>query len=249
MAQIEMILSDKSQRFGDYEAFAISSKFAIHIEPSFSYDDLSDTKRRLIDTIWEKEQKRRNGKLHEGKILSAISFDEASLTGQFVPYKYYLAQLCDPSLKPDLKIVPVSISGVTLIGDEVIVARRAAWVAQYPGRYELAPSGGVRPQEDLEALDIKQQLLEELTEEVGIAPSQVKGVKYFTLVHDHKEDGIELCAEIRLKTTSLIISSTKEYPQIMALPCAEVEGFVRQRTEEFVPLSLILLKLKKLISS
>lgn len=251
MATSEMKTSSKSHKhFEDYETLMISSKFMIQLEPSDSYEGLSDAKKRLIQTNWDKEQKRRDGKLHEGAILSAISYDNKGLKGQFVPYKYYLAQLYDPSLKADLKIIPVSISGMTLIGDgdQLLLAKRASWVAQYPEKYELAPSGGVRPPaKDLDAVDLKLQLLEELVEETGIESKEVKSVKFFTLVHDHTEDAVELCAEIHLKTSSLILSSSREYSQMMIIPCQELDSFTKNQKEEFVPLSLILLKLKKLI--
>lgn len=245
MAQIEMKSKASSEVHG---AIAINSRFTIALQPSTSYSFLAETKKSLIQTIWDQEQKKRDGKLHEGAILSAISYDSKSLVGQFVPYKYFFAQACDPSLKPDLKIVPVSISGMTLIGEEIIIAKRASWVSQYPNCYELAPSGGIRPPgRDLEAVDLKVQLLDELQEEIGMNRTHVKSVKFFSLVHDEKEDAIELCAEIRLKPSCLILSSTSEYSQVIAIPCQELEGFVRDHKDEFVPLSLLLLRLKKLI--
>lgn len=235
--------------FGGYSIFAINSKFFVDLEPSTSYSFLSEAKKSLIQTIWGQEQKKRDGKLHEGAILSAVSYDNMSLVGQFVPYKYYLAQRCDPSLKPDLKIVPVSICGMTLIGDEIIIAKRAPWVSQYPNCYELAPSGGVRPPgRDLDAVDLKVQLLDEMQEELGLDNAHVKSVKFFSLVYDKEEDAVELCAEIRLKPSRLILSSTSEYSQVITIPCQELESFVKDHKEDFVPLSLLLLRLKKLIS-
>ncbi len=251
MAQVEMksVASEEMQSFEGYGTHAITSKFLVELQPSTSYSFLPDSKKNLIQTIWDQEQKKRDGKLHEGAILSAVSYDSTSLVGQFVPYKFFLAQMCDPSLKPDLKIVPVSICGMTLIHEDVIIAKRAPWVSQFPNCYELAPSGGVRPPgRDFNAVDLKAQLLDELEEEIGMGPAHVKSVKFFSLVHDEKADAIELCAEIRLKPSRLILSSTSEYSQVIAVPCQELESFVRDHREDFVPLSLILLKLKKLIS-
>lgn len=231
----------------DYQALKINSKFAIHLIPSSSYDELSAAKKRLIQTIWEQEQKRRSGKLHEGAILSAIAYDNKSLTGQFVPYKYFLAQLFDPSLKRDLKIVPVSLSGFTLVGENLIVAKRAWWVAEYPERYELAPSGGIRPPNAEQGyVDMKGQILSELEDEVGIEPSFVKSVRFFSLVRDNKSDGVELLAKIVVKPTA-ILSSSREYNQIITVPLTEVENFAESHAKEFVPLSLEMLRLRKLI--
>lgn len=234
-------------RSKDYHTLKINSKFAIHLTPSSSYDDLSPSKKRLIQTIWEQEQKRRGGKLHEGAILSAIAYDNKSLTGQFVPYKYFLAQLFDPSLKRDLKIIPVSLSGLTQVGDNLIIAKRAWWVAQFPDCYELAPSGGVRPPNaDQGYVDMKGQLLSELEDEVGIEPSFVKSVSFFSLVRDYKSDGIELIAKILVKP-SAILSSSSEYAQVITVPLSEVESFAESHAKEFVPLSLEMLHLRKLM--
>lgn len=230
----------------DYQSFPITSHFAIEILEAPSFAEISDSKKRLIDTIWQKEQKRRGGKLYEGRILSALSKTHEKLTGYFVPYKYFLAQLCDPSLKPDLKIVPVSLSGLTVIGDNLIIAKRADWVAEYPEFYELAPSGGVQPPEEGEAVDLKQQLLGELNDEICIGAKMVKGVKFFALVHDLKADSLEICAEIKVKPYA-ILSSSPEYQQVMSLPKSEIESFVNAHALEFVPLSVLLLKLRKLL--
>lgn len=247
MAQIEIKMTHKFP-FPNHKTFSISPKFAIHLQPSTSYAELSDAKKNLIQTIWDKEQERCDGKLHEGVILSAVSFDHKSLIGQFVPYKYFLAQFCDPSLKPDLQIRPVSLNGITYLENQLILAKRSPWVAQCPGYYELAPSGGIRPpSKNLTEVDMKVQLLDELKEETGIENSSIKNVKYFALVHDLKGDGIELCAEIRLKSSGLILSSSSEYTQVMTVPCSEIPVFTKEHEREFVPLSLLLLKLKNLI--
>lgn len=238
----------QKSHFPYFKTYPISSKFTIHLQPSTSYSELSDEKKNLIQTIWDKEQERCEGKLHEGAILSAISFDQKALIGQFVPYKFFLAQFCEPSLKPDLKIMPVSLSGITYVEDQLILAKRSSWVSQSPSCYELAPSGGIRPPgKNLTEVDMKVQLLDELKEETGIENSLIKNVKYFVLVHDLKEDGIEICAEIRLKSTGLILSSSSEYTQVMTIPCSELKPFTKEKVGEFVPLSLLLLKLKNLI--
>lgn len=231
----------------DYETLKINSKFAIHLLPSSSYDELSQTKKSLIQTIWEQEQRRRGGKLHEGAILSALAYDNKSLTGQFVPYKYFLAQLVDPSLKPDLKIVPVSLSGLTILGDNFILAKRAWWVAEFPDCYELAPSGGIRPPNAEQGyVDMKAQILSELEDEVGIEASFVKSVRFFSLVRDIRSDSVELLAKIIVKPCA-ILSSSSEYAQVISIPISETENFVEAHASEFVPLSLELLGLRKII--
>lgn len=231
----------------DYQTFRIHPTFQIELHPSPSYETLSDVKKRLIHAIWEKEQKRRKGALVEGLILNAISLDHKKLVGQFVPYKYLLAQLSDPSLKSDLNIVPVSMSGITFFFESLVFARRADWVAQYPYCIELAPSGGIRPPAPAALeVDLKLQILEELSDEIGVEKGYVKRVKFFAAVRDLKNDAVELCAEIKLKPYA-IFSSSCEYTQVLTVPCSEIKTFVKIHGKEFVPFSLTLLKLRKLI--
>lgn len=243
MAQIEMKKKVKKEgALKDYQTYEISPRFRIHLVPSPAYDQLSDAKKRLIDAIWEREQKLRKGQLHEGACLSAVEFSDKSLVGQFVPYKYFLAQLCDPSLKPDLQIVPVSVNGLTFASDHVIFARRAAWVAQYPELLELAPSGGIRPPAPGQTqVNLKEQLLEELNDEIGVEKAYVRSIKFFSLIHDLKNDALELCAAIHLKPY-VALSSSSEYTQIITVPLSEVPAFVKNHINDCVPLSLELIQ-------
>ncbi len=230
-----------------FEAIPMSSRFALEVVSCNQFEHLSEQKSRLIDTIWEKEQRRKGGRLFNGLILSAKEFSSKKLIGTFVPYKYFLAQACDPSLKPDLKILPVSLSALTISDHSLILAKRSSWVTQYPDCYELAPSGGVTEHPfERGSIDLKMQLYEELNEEVGIERSLVKKVQFSTLIRDHEADAIELIADIEAKPYSMQ-SSTGEYAQIMTLPLSEVASFVAAHRTEFVPLSLAILKMKSLI--
>lgn len=233
--------------FKGIEAVAINSRFVIEVLPSPSFEHLSESQKSLIDTIWEQEQKRKSGRLFNGMILSAQEYSEKKLTGHFVPYKYFLAQTCDPSLKPALKILPVSLSALTIAGGSVVLAKRSSWVTQYPDHYELAPSGGVtEPAFEKETIDIKGQIIDELNEEVGIDRTLVKKIKFFALIRDFQSEAVELIADIEASPYSLQ-SSTGEYAQIMTIPLSELAAFVEVHRNEFVPLSLAILKLRELI--
>lgn len=230
-----------------YQTLDISSRFKVEVSHPRLFSRLSDAKRKLIDAIWEKEQKRRGGLLHEGVIFSVDSMDKKGLKGSFVPYKYYLAQLCDPSLKADLKITPASVTGITYSQDHVILAKRAFWVAEAPGSYELAPSGGIqKPEDGSEKINIREQLLKELFEEIGVRKSSVQTLKFFALVHDLENDAVELVAKVFLKP-SVLYSTTPEYTQIFSVPITELQEFASKRKGEILPLSLFLLRFLKLV--
>lgn len=247
MAAIEMKKKYYKSK-ASFESFPIAPSFSIETTPLNEPLNLKESKKRLIETIWQHEQKRRNGKLHEGYILSASSFDSKKLIGNFAPYKHFLAEYVDPSLKADLNITPVSMSAITFSGENIIIGKRADWVAEYPMRFELAPSGGINNEtlDEEGNVDLKAQLIQELEDETGIPKSGVKKVKFFALIKDHLRGSIELVATIELKTIT-VLSSTNEYSQLISLPKEEIKGFVELHKENFVPLSLELLKLQNLI--
>lgn len=228
-----------------FDAFTIKNKFEVAVIEVEKALPLSDSDLNLVEKVWQDEQKKR--RLFEGELLNAHSYDQNRIEGAFVPYKLFLAQLSIPALKSTLKIVPVSISGLTLLGNNVIVGKRSSNVTQFPGFYELAPSGGIGKDFIQDSrIDIRKQFQQELEEEVGIPAKKVKGFKLFALVHDHQLDLIDICAEIKIKPSALQ-SISREYSQIMTIPREELSTFMEQHREQFVPLSLLLLKLRKFI--
>lgn len=229
-----------------FDAFTIKNKFEVEVIEAKKTVQLSDSDLSLVEKIWQNEQKKR--RLFDGELLNAHSYDQNRLEGAFIPYKLFIAQLAEPSLKSTLKIVPVSVSGLTLLGKNVIIGKRSSNVTQFPGFYELAPSGGVgRDFIQENRIDIRKQFQQELEEEIGIPAKKVKGFKLFALVHDHQLDLIDICAEIKVKPSALQTIS-REYSQIMTIPCEELPAFLEQNKEQFVPLSLLLLKLRKFIA-
>ncbi|MDP7029030.1 MAG: NUDIX domain-containing protein [Phycisphaerales bacterium] len=75
-------------------------------------------------------------------------------------YRWYAAQVQDPEC--ELGCRPLGVKGVTRCGDQVLIGRRAAWTASFPGQVEFAPSGGVEPGDSPEAA-----VAAEFAEEVG----------------------------------------------------------------------------------
>lgn len=223
----------------------IAKQFFISTQEMSSHSTLSDQKNRHIHSLWELEQKRLGGKLHEGRILSAIACDNKALTGQFVSYKLLLAQRRDYSLKSDLKIVPVGVCGLTWVGNDLLVGKRADWLPEYPDHYELAPAGYIRPPCEGE-VDLKQEILERLLDELHTDSQQVKSINFYALVRDLKMDAVLLCSEIKLKPVA-ILSSSDTYSQVLTIPAQEIPLFLEAHKAEFVPLSLQLLRMRKLI--
>lgn len=229
----------------DYQTLKIKSQYQIEVVNFQEEIKLSDVDKAKIDHIWLKESAERN--LFNGAFLTALSFNQVQMKATFVPYKYYIAQLKDPSLKSLLNVIPVSISGLTFIGENVVFAKRSRYVTQFHNHYELAPSGGI-DQECVEEnhINLSNQVKKELEEELGVKPRRVKSLKFFALIYDQKLESIDLCAEIRIHPFAMH-ANVMEYSQIITVPASEVAEFVKIENEQFVPLSLLLLRLKKII--
>lgn len=228
-----------------YQTLKIKSQYKVEVVDPLEEWQLSDEVQAHIERIWRAELVTRN--LFNGSLLSALAYNKDQLTGIFVPYKYFIAQLRDPSLRSILKITPVSISGMTLFEDHVIFAKRSPYVTQFPHCYELAPSGSI-DNEFLEGsqINLAEQIKKELYEEVGIEPKRVKTIKFFALIYDEGLQSIDLCAEIKAVPYSLH-SHSWEYSQVITIPKSELAGFTKLDEARFVPLSLLMLEQRKLL--
>lgn len=208
---------------------------------------LSDQELAAIERYWEEEQKIKAPLLFNGKLLSLHSYEPNRIRASYVDYKHYVAQTKDPSLAEKFSIIPVSLSGFTTVGDEVIIAQRAPLVSQYPLFYELAPSGGF----DMTTLqngkvNIIAQFYKELEEELGVKPTHVEKVEALQAVVDPQAKICEICVDCRLKGAPILMRSD-EYSHIHAIPFPEVSRFVTKNKDKFLPFSLFLLEQKGLI--
>lgn len=206
---------------------------------------LTDGQRQLVDDLWLIERKLKGHHLFDGTVFSALHYDEKGLQGHFVPYKYYLAQQRAPQLRQSLKITPVAVTGITRLNGNLLVAKRALWVTQYPDFYELAPSGGITPRcVEGRLVHLNEQIFEELFDEVGITRSCVETLDFFSLIHEKESGNIELCAELMAKPL-MLQSVSGEYSQLLSVPIEELASFVETTHTSWVPLSLQLLKIRK----
>lgn len=227
----------------DYQTLKIKNQFEVLVVDAPEPMELSDGQKQQIELIWQEELKKRE--LFNGEILSCLSFDKERLTGEFLPYKLFIAKLRNPEMQ--IKIIPVSVSGLILHGDNIMIGRRSSLVSEFPGYYELPPSGGIGKEMLKEGrVELRSQIAKELFEEIGITPRKIRKIQFFMLAYDQKQDHIDLCAEIKI-TPFAMQSISGEYTQIMTIPKNEISQFVEKYLEQFVPLSILILKLKKLI--
>lgn len=238
MTLVENGSKTSSQRF---HVIPLSFRFKVEVvEPPACFKECLASS--SVQAIWDKEQEKAQGKLHEGQLLIALEYNERKIKGCFLPYKYLLAIIRDPSLKAGIPVRPVSVNGVIITNQAVLLAQRALWVSQYPGYFELAPSGGVHPAlEDDNQVNLKEILESEIVEELHLKSDEVRSLRFFALIVDRDLEAIEICAEIHLKSHAIFTTSS-EYPQIMTLPLSEIPLFLTKHRSRCVPLSAFLLE-------
>ena len=212
-----------------------------------------DTNRAAIEEIWQDFKKKKGGKLFNGTLANFIKInkkkDSYELISQFIEYKQFFAQISKPALK--LGITPIGVSGIIVLEDKaveyVIFSRRADDVTEYPGFYELVPSGSIDKQ-CLRAdgvIDYPSKLLSEFIEETGLSKKYIKEITGFTLVLDknhHVYDiGCRILLEAKKKEILEDFSST-EYGIPVFVPTKDLGDFIKMNNSSIVPTSMALIE-------
>ena len=216
--------------------------------------DLLPHVRDQIEAVWEEELRRRPAGLHNGSVLSLLRQEGLVLWASVVEYKHALAQLRRPELYSALRIRPLAVSGLTWVGGALVFGRRAEFVSQEPGYWELVPSGGIdvvsSPVDEVDYLD---QLRIELREELGITRADTTQLTPFCLVDDPATHVVDIGVEVILSCSpgdllgSHRATASAEYDELQTVPSADLERFLDQHRGGVVAASRALLAARGLI--
>ncbi len=227
----------------DYQIFKLNSQFHLEVLELPRGFVLSDYDKTRVEMVWHHETNARSSKLFNGQLLNFVSLDGDKLVGEFVDYKFYIAQLRDPGLELLLQIAPISVSAMTLAGDKLLMGRRSQEVTQYRDLYECVPSGGVDPKAlSGNKIDLREQFSRELWEETGISVTEIKRINPFQLVHDVENRHYEICAtiEVNYGVVHEARGATEEYREFAWVPRSEMKTFLNKH--ECVPFTRYLLE-------
>ncbi|MHC5065186.1 MAG: NUDIX hydrolase [Planctomycetota bacterium] len=202
---------------------------------------------RDIDEIWARESSGPAARVHDGQIFNLSRHADGVFEGCFVPYRRWVAQRAEPSLKSKLAIKPLAVCALARCGDALLFGRRSEQVLQEPGVWELAPAGGL----SLESRDVTGkvdpalQVLIELDEELAIKPDQIEHMQAFALIDDQVEGVCEIAYKIELDTNVQIANGNKgEYGEVALVPAEELSDFLRV-VRRACPSSLALLEFEQ----
>jgi hypothetical protein len=231
-------------RVNELELFCCAIERSSDIEISISeghFPELADEEDRRIETIWQSALKKRS--LTDENVLyyqSHISLDNKIVVRAFWgSYRFFFARQMDPSL--NTPFVPLAVSGICVnVDDQVLIGRRRN-VVEYRGCLEFVPSGGINgPSAGVVTLDYRNQLKEEFVQETELDSSSISFVKPLGLVKDFKNQVVDICCFIQVKTSSSeVLQNTFEYEELSWIEQSAVES------ETFVPTSIALLNLFK----
>jgi hypothetical protein len=228
----------------NYQTLQLNADFSVFITENPAHFKLSDQDSHLIEHLWSEEIKRCGPHLFNGQLLCHVRHDASKLIGQFVQYKHYLAVLREPELRKKIPINALGISGMTFSGPHVLIGKRAAFVTDFPGWYECAPSGGLDPAMAVKGvIDPKTPFVRELLEETGIAEKDVLSTRVLRLIYDNDTHLYEIHAVITVDETLATkkLPASEEYQELLWVTKEKIGEFLNKHVGKIVPLSEYLL--------
>jgi 8-oxo-dGTP pyrophosphatase MutT (NUDIX family) len=218
------------------------------IETPLSCTKFSPATEKAIEEIWQAERVKRPS-LFNGKVFTVEKVADGRIWGGFTEYRLFMAQWQRPELFDELQIHALAVTGVLRTQGGVIWGRRSADSTQYPGIWELIPSGGVDDQSRNQEgqFDLIEQLVRELKEETGAEKEALEGIHPLCFFHDAPTHLFHFIAELRTSLSLAEISGLrsslehKEHSEITQVAPEELEKFASQQPPAFSRLTRIML--------
>ena len=213
--------------------------------------------KKKINNLWESDPLVNQGVVFNGSLLmleeiDQVSLSEINLIGKFTGYKYFYISRNYENIP--YRINPIGVSGIIFAKDSAdnlytMVGKRSNSVSNYPGYYELLPSGSVDDlywNPDTGLIDYEKNLITEFKEETGLEQSVIKEINILGLIHDRKENYYDITCEIILKESYKEIEGNlnlnSEYDEILFLPVDKLEEFLLNERDYLVPTSVGLIE-------
>ncbi|MFP5240629.1 MAG: hypothetical protein ACLGQW_12430 [Acidobacteriota bacterium] len=191
-----------------------------------------------VEALWADALARTPG-LYDGRLFSLVEFDGARALGFMAQYKWYVAQLAEPSLFGELRVRSLAVSGLVNVRGHLVFGKRRAGLSLEGGLWELAPSGTISDacREPDGSLSWRGQFARELTEELGLT-APLGALKAFALVEDTETNIWELGvrAELDIDPGDVLAAyaglERTEHDQLSIVPLADVPRFHKTRRKE-----------------
>ncbi len=192
-----------------------------------------------VNRIWD-EAVENYTYLFNGQFFSYEYYEQQTLYGQFLEYKYFYASAVDRELRTELQLVPVGVTGLTKCEGKTLIGRRSDTVTLFRGLFEFVPAGSLDPQALVcREVDLHLQYRQELEEEAGISVEYIEAITPFLLVRDNKEGLVEIFAHIQLqeRVARLTAKESKEYSELLWLDDDSLHEHFQAHRKEYVPIT------------
>ncbi|KAB2904975.1 MAG: hypothetical protein F9K27_05635 [Anaerolineae bacterium] len=209
--------------------------------PSFTTEQLAQ-----VEDIWAK----RPATVFNGSLFTLLQMstqgNEIHLVGSYTEYRFYFVQRRGGV---DLGVRPVGVSGLIVVDEQIVFARRSPHVTAYPNYFELVPAGGldeVSMRED-GTVDFAAQIRSEFEEEVGLSAALVREVKPFGVVYspdDYVYDiACALTVDVEPQTIIDSLQRSTEYTAPVLVPQTQLKDWISDHETDVLPTSRKLLSL------
>ena len=192
---------------------------------------------QAIATIWAKEKAERGSRLFNGQLFSVEEISANLVSGCFVEYRLFLAQLRQPELFSELRVQPLAVTGLLQNPEGLFFGLRSSMSALQPDRWELVPAGGIDAGRlgQTDEIEPHRQLLTELGEELGLKPSDVRSSQLVGFCEEPQQHIFDLVFDLQttLETKTIVGAhaalQNPEHAEIRCVPWEDLEGFIADR--------------------
>lgn len=191
----------------------------------------ADTAAR-IEKLW-RAARQRHPSLFDGTLAGVARTSGDRIDVTWWRYSAFVAQQMDSTLFATLGLRPLGVTGRLQCADGLVLGQRQATASQDAGLWEFAPAGSV----DDGALgadgtvDLAKALLDELGQELGLAPDEVTPPRAF-LVTDHPAThvcDVFLACETALSGAAVqdrwAAEGDGEYAQVAVIAVSDMPAF------------------------
>ena len=190
-----------------------------------------------VEEIWRTEKVKRGAKLFNGTLFSVEQVSGATVSGRFVEYRRFLAQLRRPDFFAELQIRPLAVTGLLQNAEGIFFGHRNSGMAQQANCWELIPAGGIDACTLTERGEVQpaEQILHELKEEVGLDRSVVAQPRLVAFCEEPEHRVFDLVWELETELDSSAVKSAHsvldnpEHVDVVCVPWNDLETFLEDR--------------------
>ena len=230
---------------GNYLVHEITPEVVVRIARAMP--DLPPALDQQVERLWQTASERVSaggaGQMFNGRVFSADLISPRLISGHLTEYRRVVAQIEQPDLFAVLGVRSFAVCGVLRCPDGVVIGQRHQAAVYQAGMWQLPPAGSV----DASAVaahgtvDLRQQLLGELHEELGLFQDEVEEPRPLCIVEhpgSHVTDcGFELVT--RLSGEAVLAAHRRagnsEYQQLRVVPESELPAVLAELGEAIVP--------------